>query len=409
VIVNLYRQHGDRTALDSCDGAGYVGIPPDTAVEEREWSLSSGSWRGSSSALEMQQSPLRWAILLATTAVAIYLCALVLRPFFDVIAWSAVLVITFYPVHRRLLSRIRRRSLSAFLSTVFVALTILVPILLVTALVVNELIDLKNLLQERLKHGANIGGIAPIREMMEWLNQRWGLEIGKLLQTISQHAREITQVVAKYSLAFAGNVTNLIVSLVFTIFTMFFLFRDGEQVVARIPDLFPFERLQSELLIRRTRDVIDGSIYGVLVIALIQGALGALAFVVLSVPTPVLWGLLMAVTSLIPMLGAASVWVPATIYLLIIGSWGKAITLAGFGALVISSVDNFLRPKLVGERVRLNELVMFFSVLGGLQVFGVLGIILGPVLFAVTGALIEALKHIELAPRSTPRGIDKRD
>lgn len=93
-----------------------------------------------------------------------------------------------------------------------------------------------------------------------------------------------------------------------------------------------------------------------------------------------------------------------------IGSWGKAIMLAGFGALVISSVDNFLRPKLVGERIRLNELVMFFSVLGGLQVFGVLGIVLGPVLFAVTGSLIEALKHIERAPRSTtPPGMGRGD
>lgn len=256
----------------------------------------------------MQKTPLRWAILLGTTALAIYLCALMLWPFFDVIAWSAVLVITFYPVHQRLLNRTRRRSSSAFFSTFLVLLTILVPVLLVTALIVNELVDLKSLLQERLKHGVDIGGIAPIRQAMEWLNQRWGLGVGELLQTISQHAREITQVAAKYSLAFAGNVTNLIVSLVFTIFTMFFLFRDGERVVATIPELLPFDRLQSELLIRRTRDVIDGSIYGVLVIALTQGALGTLAFVVLSVPTPAVWGLVMAVTSLIPMLGAATVW-----------------------------------------------------------------------------------------------------
>jgi predicted PurR-regulated permease PerM len=357
----------------------------------------------------MQTSPLRWAILLGTTVVAIYLCAQVLWPFFDVIAWSTVLVITFYPVHRRLLSRTGRRSLSAFSSTVLVVLIILVPVLLITALVVNELVDLKNLLQERFKDGADISGFAAIRQAMEWLNQHFGLDIGKALQTIPQHASEITQVVAKYSLAFAGNVTKLIVSFVFTVFTVFFLFRDGDRLVARIPELLPFERLQSESLIRRIRDVIDGSIYGVLMIALIQGTLGALAFVVLGVPSPALWGLVMAVASLIPMLGTASVWVPVTIYLLMIGSWVKGIILAGFSALVISSVDNFLRPKLVGSRVRLNELVMFFSVLGGLQVFGVLGIVLGPVLFAVTGSLIEALSRVELASRSAPPGIEKQD
>jgi predicted PurR-regulated permease PerM len=319
----------------------------------------------------------------------------VLRPFYDVIAWSIVLVITFYPVHRRLLHRTRHSSLSAFLSTMIVVLTILGPLLLVTALVVGELADLGNALQARFRDGADIRDFAPIRHVMEWLNQRFGLNIEQVLQTISKNASGITQVAAKYSLALAGNVTNLIVSFVFTIFTMFFLFRDGERLVARIPGLLPFERFQSESLIRRTREVIDGSIYGVLLIALIQGGLGALAFVVLRVPSPVLWGVVMSLASVIPMLGAATVWAPCTIYLVLIGSWGRAIALAAFGALVISSIDNFLRPKLVGERVRLNELVMFFSVLGGLQVFGVLGIVLGPVLFAITGSLIQAFRDIE--------------
>jgi predicted PurR-regulated permease PerM len=344
----------------------------------------------------MRKSPLRWAILLGITAVAIYLCAQVLRPFLDVIAWSIVLVITFHPIHQRLLHHTKQQSLSAFLSTALVVLTILVPLLLVAALVVDEVVDLRNVLQERFKGGVDISDIAPIQHFMEWLDQRFGLETRRVLQTISQHASEITQVAAKYSLAFAGNITNLIVSSVFTIFAMFFLFRDGARLVARIPSLLPFERLQSESLIRRTREVIDGSIHGVLVIALIQGTLGAILFSALKVPSPVLWGLVMTVASLIPVFGAAAVWVPCTIYLVVIGSWGKAIILAALGALVISSVDNFLRPKLVGERVRLNELVMFFSVLGGLQVFGVLGIVLGPVLFAITGSLIEAFRDIEM-------------
>jgi predicted PurR-regulated permease PerM len=263
----------------------------------------------------------------------------VLRPFYDVIAWSIVLVITFYPVHRRLLHRTRHSSLSAFLSTMIVVLTILGPLLLVTALVVGELADLGDALQARFKDGADIRDFALIRHVMEWLNQRFGLNIEQVLQTISKNASGITQVAAKYSLALAGNVTNLIVSFVFTIFTMFFLFRDGERLVARIPGLLPFERLQSESLIRRTREVIDGSIYGVLLIALIQGGLGALAFFVLRVPSPVLWGVVMSLASVIPMLGAATVWAPCTIYLVLIGSWGRAIALAAFGALVISSID----------------------------------------------------------------------
>jgi predicted PurR-regulated permease PerM len=327
--------------------------------------------------------------------VAVYLCARVLQPFLDVIAWSIVLVITFFPIHRRLMLRTRRPSLSALLSTLLVVLVILVPVLLITGLVINELTSLKGLVQERLKAGADPTGFAPVHQILEWLNDRFEVDVAEISEAISRHTGQITQAIAKYSLVFAGNVTSLIISFVFTVFTVFYLFRDGERLVSGIPSLLPFERLQSESLIRRTRDVIDGSIYGVLVIALLQGGLGALSFFVLGVPSPVLWGLVMSVASMIPLLGAASVWVPAAIYLLAIGSWGKAIILAVFGGLIISSVDNFLRPKLVGERVRLNELVMFFSVLGGLQVFGVLGIILGPVLFAITGALIDTFRQIE--------------
>jgi predicted PurR-regulated permease PerM len=298
--------------------------------------------------------------------------------------------------------------LSALLSTFLAILTILIPVVLVTALLVNQVIALKDVIQDRLKDGADLSIVPPVWHAIDWIGQHFGFDTRQILQAVSQHADEITRAAAKYSLVFAGNVTNLFVSFAFAIFTAFFLFRDGERVIARIPELLPLELAQSEALLRRTRDVIDGSLYGVLLIALIQGSLGALAFTLLGVPSPVLWGVVMTVASLIPMFGAAGVWVPVALYLLIVGSWGKAIALTLFGALVISSVDNFLRPKLVGDRIRLSELVMFFSVLGGLQVFGVLGIVLGPVLFAVTGSLIGALRDIEVAVRPESLQTDTR-
>jgi predicted PurR-regulated permease PerM len=343
----------------------------------------------------MKKHPLKWALLIGVTAAALYLCGLVLWPFLDVIAWSIVLVITFYPAHQHLLAKTRKPALSALLSSLLVVLTILVPMLLATALIVNEVADLRNFLQARFKDGFDLREIGPVRQILEWLEQRAGVSMGSVADTVSQHASELTQITAKYSLTFARNITNVIVSFAFTIFTVFFLFRDGERLVAAIPGLLPLGTAQGEALIRRTRDVIYGSIYGVLVIAVIQGSLGALAFAILRVPSPVLWGLVMSVTSLIPMLGAASVWVPVSIYLLVSGNWGRAIAMAAFGGLVISSVDNFIRPKLVGQRVQLSVLVMFFSVLGGLRVFGLVGIVLGPVLFAITGSLLEALRNAE--------------
>jgi predicted PurR-regulated permease PerM len=132
-----------------------------------------------------------------------------------------------------------------------------------------------------------------------------------------------------------------------------------------------------------------------LVIAAIQGALGGIAFFALGLPSALVWGVVMIFLSLIPMAGAFVVWVPAAIYLAVTGHWVKALLLVAWGAFVIGTVDNFLRPKLVGERTKLHELFIFFSVLGGLQVFGVLGLVLGPVVLAITLALLDVLKHAD--------------
>jgi predicted PurR-regulated permease PerM len=343
---------------------------------------------------------LRWATLLAATAIALYLCWQILRPFAGVIAWSVILVITFYPLHRRLVRSTGRPSLSALISAVFVALIILIPVVILTGLAVREFLDLKEALQAKFKDGLDPNDIPLVRQVMDWLGRYLSLDTTKIAESIRQHSSELAQMAARFSLAFAGNLSSLVVSFVFTIFSMFFLFRNGRQIVSKIPDLLPLERSQSEGLILRIRDVINGSIYGVLVIALIQGGLGGVIFGILAVPSPVLWGLVMSVASMIPLLGAASVWAPGAIYLLVTGNWMKAVILAAFGGIVISSVDNFLRPKLVGERVRLDELVMFFSVLGGLKLFGVLGIIAGPVVFAVAGSLLTTLRDAEIETKS---------
>jgi predicted PurR-regulated permease PerM len=142
----------------------------------------------------------------------------------------------------------------------------------------------------------------------------------------------------------------------------------------------------------RTREVIDASVYGVITIAIIQGTLGGLAFWVLGIRSAIIWAVVMTFLSMVPMLGAFIVWVPAAIYLAITGQVMKAVLLALWGTLVIGMIDNFLRPKLVGSRTRLHELLIFFAVLGGLNVFGVLGVVLGPVVLAVTLSLLDVYK-----------------
>jgi predicted PurR-regulated permease PerM len=175
----------------------------------------------------------------------------------------------------------------------------------------------------------------------------------------------------------------------------FLLLRHGETLVGTIPDLLPFERKRSEALLVRIRDVVLASMHGVVTIATIQGILCGGMFWLLGIPAAALWGLVTVFASVVPFVGTAAVWVPGTVYLLATGAWAKAIVLAVWGAAIVSSVDNLLRPRLVAGRVRLSGLAMFIAMLGGLQAFGALGIILGPVLFATAAGIVDVLREMQ--------------
>ena len=206
--------------------------------------------------------------------------------------------------------------------------------------------------------------------------------------------------IAGQTLGFLGGALGIVVQMFFVVFTMYYLFRDGDRIFGVIRDALPLEKKQAEDILDRTRDVVGASVYGLFSIAIIQGTLGGLAFWFLGLPSAIVWGVAMIFLSLIPMLGAFLVWVPAAIYLFATGHYLKGIFLVLWGTLVIGMIDNFLRPKLVGDRTKLHELLIFFAVLGGLQVFGVLGIVLGPVVLAITLALVDVFRAADRAADS---------
>jgi predicted PurR-regulated permease PerM len=206
---------------------------------------------------------------------------------------------------------------------------------------------------------------------------------------------------ANRTVGVVGGVLSTVVQTLLVVFTMFYLFRDGEAIRLAAYDVLPLERSQAKDIIARTREVIAASVYGVLAISAIQGLLGGIVFWALGLPSPLLWGVVMFFLSMIPMGGAFLVWAPAALYLAFSGAWGKAIFLTAWGVLVVGSIDNFLSPRLVGKRTRLHELLIFFSVLGGLQVFGVLGLVLGPVTVALTLALFEVVRKANRPPEET--------
>ncbi|HEU4832993.1 MAG TPA: AI-2E family transporter [Pyrinomonadaceae bacterium] len=333
----------------------------------------------------------RWIAVLAATAIALYLCWLMLRPFMGVVAWAGVLVIVFYPVHKRLAERTGRRSLSALISCLLVVLVVVLPLTLITAAVIQEFAKVgphlpTNLSQVLSQQPAILGRVSG------WVQNRFGIDLLGFQDFLIQQFQNLSQRLLGASFSLMGNIVSSVVKAFFVIFTMYYLFRDGDKITNKLPDALPFNRKQSEAIILRTHQVVSASVYGVVTIAALQGLLAGLAYWILGIPSPVLWAVLTAFVCMIPVAGSFLVWLPLAIYLMISGSWTRAVLLIIWGGLVISTIDNLLRPKLVGTQTKLHELFIFFSVLGGISVFGLLGIVLGPVVLAITLGLLQTFQ-----------------
>jgi predicted PurR-regulated permease PerM len=185
------------------------------------------------------------------------------------------------------------------------------------------------------------------------------------------------------------NVIEVVVNLFISVFAMFFLFRDGDNIMDHVRRVLPFESTFSEQQIERIGELIRASISATFLVAIVQGALGGIAFAVLGLGAPIFWGVTMAFFALLP-LGAGVVWLPVAVWLLITGHVGHGIALIAIGFGVIGLVDNFLRPILLSGRTEMNGLLVFVSLLGGIAAFGLLGIVLGPVIMAVTTGFVNA-------------------
>ncbi|MGE0393878.1 MAG: AI-2E family transporter [Vicinamibacterales bacterium] len=332
---------------------------------------------------------LKWTVFLGATALIVYLCLRILQPFVGVLAWAIVLATIFNPLHRRLARYTGRPGLSAFITSLVVALVVAGPVASLVALVVDQVLALRSAAQQVLSPSGE--PLSPAGQALAWISRTFQVDTGNLLAWVTTHASDLAQATGAYTFSIAAGITGAIVSFIFVIFTVFLLLRDGARLLAGVAGLLPFDRARNEALLARVAEVIDAGVYGIVAIALLQGALTGVMFWVLGVPSAAVWAIVAGVAGIVPLIGAAAVWAPGAVYLALGGHWTQAIVLAVWGGAVVSSVDNFLRPRLVGDRVGLHELVIFFALLGGVQLFGLLGIVLGPVLFAVVIAIADVL------------------
>jgi predicted PurR-regulated permease PerM len=354
----------------------------------------------------MNDNQFRKAFLLLMVVALSAGLLIVLRDFLMTILVAAVVAGLLYPFHIRLAKRLGgRRHASAGITLLLAFIVIVGPLLGIVSLVVAQAgsvidntrpvvqraIDEPTYLDSLLRQAPGYDLFAPYRE--------------RILTT----AGDVVNSVGRFLMSSLSDTTRGTVTFVFhfviVLYTVFFLLLDGAGMLRGILDHLPLRTDEKTLLTDRFLSVTRATIRGTIVIGVIQGCVAGLAFWVAGIPNTAFWTVVMVVMSIIPIIGAAIVWVPAAIILFATGAVTKAILLTLFCALVVGSIDNLLRPRLVGHDTRMHDLVILFSTLGGLAVFGPLGFILGPVLAGlfVTGWQIFGLAYRDVLDPNSPR------
>jgi predicted PurR-regulated permease PerM len=331
----------------------------------------------------------RIIFLLALSVVTIWFCYVIARPFLKPVFMACVLAIVFYPVHTRLHKLIRPPNVAALLSTLLVLLLLIIPAVLLGAAIQREIAAAyQSLNPGGAQDGSLVPGLLKFSEKLNrWLSRFIGESRFDLRAAIQNQLQQISAALLSGIAGLVGNLTSFVVDSVTTFFTLFFLFRDGRTVRRRLMAILPLRPDQVEKLTGGVSRTIVASMYGGLAVALAQGMLISLAFWVLSVPSPILWGLVTALFSFVPIIGSAAVWVPIAIILMFSGHLIKGLLLLAWGAGVVGMADNVVRPLVISEQVKFYPLYIFFALLGGMQAFGLAGLFVGPVVLAIALAL----------------------
>lgn len=322
-------------------------------------------------------------LLITATAYGIYVCCLLVAPFLPALAWALALAILFTPLQVWLEAKLRRSSLAAMVSVLLIGLIVVVPAVFVAQRLIMQAASGAGLIETRVASG-------------EWRRALVAQpRLAPLVVRIEQQLDlpETVKSVATRLSAAAGSVVTgsvyQVIGLCLTFYLLFFFLRDRLALLQSLRSLSPLPTWQMNRLFVRVGDTVYATIYGTLAVSSVQGLLGGVMFWWLGLPAPLLWGLVMALLAVVPVLGAFVVWLPAAIFLALEGSWGKALILALWGIIVVGTIDNLLRPILVGNRLKLHTLLAFISVVGGLLLFGTAGLILGPVALTTTMVLLE--------------------
>jgi len=338
------------------------------------------------------RSVVRRTGLAAATLLGGAVCVVIVFPLLAPILWATVFAMVVRPLHRRIEQRLRNPSAAAAIAVVVVALLVAVPFGFVVAQLLQEAGDVA----ARLKSGeaSRLWQDALARQprlatLVEWVERR--VDLKSLVEQWSGGAARVLHGLLAGSIAGAAGWLIMF-------FMLFFLLRDRVRMLAAVERFLPLTRNEMGEVFKVVDDTVHATVWGTLAVCLAQGTLGGLVFWWLDLPAPLVWGTVMAFLAVLPVLGAAIVWLPVAAYFALQGQWSDALVLTAFGALVIGLIDNLIYPLVVKDRLHLHIVPVFVSIVGGLIVFGTSGVVLGPLLLAVTDVLVKTWRRHLGAP-----------
>jgi predicted PurR-regulated permease PerM len=332
---------------------------------------------------DREGTPWKQITLFLLTLGVLILCALLLHPFFSAIVGAVVLAVVTQRPYDWLASRIKNRSFCAAVTLILIVLAVIVPTFFLAQKLGEQALHTVN----AFRNGAHQEKITSFIANRPALANR--IEDFTSSIDINNAARSTAAYLGGNLAGLLGNSVRIITQLVVMLFLLFFLLRDRALALSSLRALLPLHEHESAELLDRVGNTILATALGRLTIAAVQGVLAGLAFWVLGVPGVILWAFTLTVCAMIPAFGSFLVWGPVAIYLGLSGHWGKAALLAVWGAVIVSTIDNILYPILVGSHLRAHTATILLSILGGIAVFGPIGIVLGPVLFTLATTLLD--------------------
>jgi len=316
----------------------------------------------------------------------------IMKPFLISIFLAFILATMFNKTNKNLQKKLsNKKSLSSLIMCLWVMIILVIPFIIIILMTVSETNQLiKNFQDQNIS--INLNSIKN-SELVQTLNLENLVASNQSWEKIIENTKDISNYFFTTIKAIYTSASNFVFILVVCFFSLYYFFKDGDAILKKLMKLSPLPSNQEKEIFKKFNQMTVATIKGTLIIALIQGLLMGIIFWIAGVQAPTLWGLLTAIISIIPLLGAVLVWLPVGIILLFLGSIWQGILVLIMGAIIVSSIDNILRPKLIEGRTSLHPLLVFLSTLGGLAVFGPLGFVIGPVIIVLLLAFLEIYQN----------------